>query len=105
LTVAVVEADHLAQGTTGHTTAKITSQHGLIYQKIKQQMGEEAAQQYAEANETAIREIEKIIREEEIVCDFSPQAAYTYTERDGYVEKIEKEAELASKLGIEAAVT
>ncbi|HZK25623.1 MAG TPA: FAD-dependent oxidoreductase [Oscillospiraceae bacterium] len=104
LTVAVVEADHLAQGATGHTTAKISSQHGLIYQKIKQQMGQAAAQQYAEANETAIRQFEKIIKEEEIACDFSPQAAYVYTERDGYREKIEAEAELASKLGIEATV-
>lgn len=34
LKVAVIEADRILQGTTGHTTAKITSQHDLIYNKI-----------------------------------------------------------------------
>jgi len=37
--VAVIEADRILQGTTGHTTAKITSQHDLIYSKIYSQMG------------------------------------------------------------------
>ena len=35
---AIIEADRILQGTTGHTTAKITSQHGLIYSKIKKQI-------------------------------------------------------------------
>ncbi|MCR3923029.1 MAG: FAD-dependent oxidoreductase [Firmicutes bacterium] len=105
ITVAVVDADHVCQGTTGHTTAKITSQHGLIYSKIKQQMGHEAAQQYAVANETAIRKIEELIRVRKIDCNFRSQNAYLYTEREGYIKKIEEEAKLAAQLGIEASVT
>ena len=35
--VAVIEADRILQSTTGHTTAKITSQHELIYSKINNQ--------------------------------------------------------------------
>lgn len=100
--VAVIEADRILQGTTGHTTAKITSQHGLIYSKIKSQTSEEFAEQYADANESAIRMIEKIARENEIECDFVPQSAYTYTLRDGYVDKISDEAKTASSLGIKA---
>lgn len=45
LKVAVIEADRIVQGTTGHTTAKTTSQHNLIYNKIKTQIGEELAKQ------------------------------------------------------------
>ena len=37
--VAIIEADRILQGTTGHTTAKITSQHSLIYARLKQQIG------------------------------------------------------------------
>lgn len=39
LKVAIMEADRIARGTSGHTTAKITSQHGLIYDKIATQIG------------------------------------------------------------------
>lgn len=99
---AILEANHILQGTTGHTTAKITSQHGLIYDKIKSQISHELARQYAEANETAIRMIEKIAAEHAIPCDFLSQSAYIYTLQDKYIEKIHKEALTASSLGIPA---
>lgn len=72
---AILEANQILQGTTGHTTAKITSQHELIYSNIKSQMGEEFAKQYAQANETAIGMIEKIALENNIDCDFVPQSS------------------------------
>lgn len=100
--VAVIEADRILQGTTGHTTAKITSQHDLIYSKIYSQMGRELAQQYADANESAIRMIEKIATENGIECDFVPQSAYVYTMQDKYIDKIKDEAVIAESLGIKA---
>ena len=103
LTVAVVEADHIVQGATGHTTAKITSQHQLIYSKIKQSMSAELAKQYADANETAIKTIQDIVTEHKIECDFLPQSAYIFTQREGYVQKLVDEAEIASELGIKAS--
>ena len=99
---AIIEADRILQGTTGHTTAKITSQHGLIYSKIKNQISEEIAKQYAEANESAIRTIEKIAKENNIECDFIQQSSYVYTLLDDYVDKISDEAKVASTLGIPA---
>ena len=82
LKVAVLEADHIARGTTGHTTAKITSQHDIIYSRIQSQLGREPAEQYAYANETAIREIKKVIDENGIDCDFEPQSAFLFTQQD-----------------------
>ncbi|MGI6119880.1 MAG: FAD-dependent oxidoreductase [Desulfosporosinus sp.] len=102
LKTAIIEADRILQGTTGHTTAKITSQHGLIYSKIKSQMSKEFAQQYADANESAIRMIEKIANDNRIECDFSPQSAYIYTLQDKYIKKISDEVKVASSLGIKA---
>ncbi len=99
----VIEADRIIQGTTGHTTAKITSQHGLIYSKIKKQKGEELARQYADANETAIRMIDRIANENNINCDYMAQSAYDFTLRDGYIDKISDEVKTASALGIKAA--
>jgi len=99
----ILEADRILQGTTGHTTAKITSQHELIYSKIKKYMGEELAKQYADANETAIKTIEKIICENNIECDYVPQSAYVFTQDDKYLEQINAEVETASSLGIKAS--
>jgi glycine/D-amino acid oxidase-like deaminating enzyme len=71
LRVAIIEADKILQGTTGHTTAKITSQHSLIYNRIKNYMGMERAKQYADANEAAIHTIAGLVKNEGIDCDFT----------------------------------
>ena len=102
LRVVVLEADRIVQGTSGHTTAKVTSQHSLIYDKIKSAMGEERARQYADANETAIRIIAEIIEENSIECDFHRLPAYVYTHSKEYVQKLESEVKTASALGIKA---
>jgi glycine/D-amino acid oxidase-like deaminating enzyme/nitrite reductase/ring-hydroxylating ferredoxin subunit len=101
--VAIIEADHILQGTTGHTTAKITSQHGLIYHKIKKNMGEEKAKQYADANQNAIEFIEALINKKNIKCDFHRSPAFVYTQDNNYVNQIEEEYLAASQLGIKAA--
>src|SRR5690625_6617225 len=44
LNVTLIDADTLLSGTTGHTTAKITAQHGLIYDELTQHFGQEKAQ-------------------------------------------------------------
>jgi glycine/D-amino acid oxidase-like deaminating enzyme/nitrite reductase/ring-hydroxylating ferredoxin subunit len=103
LSVAVIEADRIIQGTTGHTTAKITSQHDLIYSKIKNYMGEEKAKQYADANETAIRTISDLIEQEKIDCDFHKEPAYVVTLMDSYVQQIADEANTAAGLGIKSS--
>ena len=46
LKVAILEAGTILNGTTGHTTAKITAQHGLIYDELIQHFGDEKARLY-----------------------------------------------------------
>jgi glycine/D-amino acid oxidase-like deaminating enzyme/nitrite reductase/ring-hydroxylating ferredoxin subunit len=101
--VAIVEADRILQGTTAHTTAKLTSQHGLIYDKIKRAFSTEKASLYAEANEYAINFIENIVKENSIDCDFTRLPAYVYTQEDSYIENIENEVKVASELGLNAS--
>ncbi|HZJ85107.1 MAG TPA: FAD-dependent oxidoreductase [Syntrophomonadaceae bacterium] len=100
--VAVLEADRILQGTTGHTTAKITCQHALIYAKLKKEQGGELAKQYAEANEKGLHMIAQIAADNNIKCDFSWQPAYIYTSQEKYVKEIEDEVVAAQSLGIEA---
>lgn len=100
--VAIIEASRIVQGATGFTTAKITSQHHLIYDKIINSMGIDFAKQYADANESSIGFIEDIANELNIDCDFERLPAYMYTRKQEYIKDIEKEAEAALKLGIKA---
>lgn len=75
----VLEADRIGSGQTKNTTAKITSQHGMIYDALIQNFGEVKARQYAQANQQAVEEYEKLIRERNIDCDFRKCSAYLYS--------------------------
>lgn len=59
-TVAVIEARKVGRQVTGRSTAKITSQHSIIYQTLEQKFGEARARLYAEAQESAIRRIRSL---------------------------------------------
>ena len=98
--VVLIDKAEIASGNTKNTTAKITSQHDLIYNTLIKEFGEEKAKQYADANELAIRKYKQIIEERKIDCDFKEVPAYIYSLNE--VDKIIKEVEAAKKLGIEA---
>lgn len=98
--VVVIDAAEIASGNTKNTTAKITSQHDLIYSKLITEFGEEKARQYAKANELAIKKYKEIIEDRRIECDFEEKPAYVYSLNE--VEVLKEEAEAAKKLGIDA---
>ena len=50
----LVEAQRVCGGITGHTTAKLTVQHGLICQRLIHTFGVDRARQYLQANEAAL---------------------------------------------------
>lgn len=98
--VIVLEANRIGSGQTSGTTAKITSQHNMIYQKLIQNVGLDLARQYAAANQAAIREYKNLIQKNSIFCDFVELPSYLYSTTVS--EPLRKEAEAAGKLGIRA---
>ena len=58
----LIEADKVGTGTTEKTTAKVTSQHGLIYSKIIKEFGVEEARNYLLLNEAAIQQYRDICK-------------------------------------------
>ncbi|ASK60884.1 FAD-dependent oxidoreductase [Virgibacillus phasianinus] len=100
LKIAVLEADQILNGTTGHTTAKITAQHDLIYDELITSLGKSKAKLYYEANMEAITFIKDTVNELQIDCEFSEQDAYMYATTDEDADKIEKEMTAYEKLGI-----
>ena len=92
----------IASKTTGHTTAKITSQHNLIYKYLIDSLGVSMAKKYLYANQDAIENIAKIIEEEKIDCDFERQDSYVYTNNLDELEKIKLENEAVNSLGVKS---
>ncbi|MGT2617118.1 NAD(P)/FAD-dependent oxidoreductase, partial [Clostridium perfringens] len=98
--VVLIDAAEIASGNTKNTTAKITSQHDLIYSKLIAEFGEEKARQYAKANELAIKKYKEIIEYKRIECDFEEKPAYVYSLNE--VDVLKEEVEAAKNLGIDA---
>ncbi|SEO65792.1 Glycine/D-amino acid oxidase [Amphibacillus marinus] len=98
--VAVLEADRLLSGTTGHTTAKITAQHDLIYDELIQHFGSKQARAYYQANQLAIQLIEERVNKHQIACQFEKQDAYLYAITEQYGTKLVNEANAYQRLGI-----
>lgn len=98
--IALLEANTLYNGTTGNTTAKLTAQHGLIYDELIRDFGEEKAKLYYEANQKAINWVASIVSELKIDCDFTEEKAYVYAEDEKSLTKLEKEMKAYETLGI-----
>jgi glycine/D-amino acid oxidase-like deaminating enzyme/nitrite reductase/ring-hydroxylating ferredoxin subunit len=103
--VAVIEARRVGRQVTGKSTAKMSSQHGIRYQKLESKFGEDRARLYAEAQETGIRVIQELAATHRIDADIKPMPAYVYTNDESYVSQIEKEVEVAQRLGLPASLT
>jgi len=93
----VLEADRICSGITKNTTAKITSQHGLIYNKLTETFGKEKAQMYLHANEAARKEYRALCKT--IACDFEEKDAFVYSRHPG---DIEQELHALHRLGFPA---
>ncbi|PYZ93356.1 FAD-dependent oxidoreductase [Salipaludibacillus keqinensis] len=101
LSVALIEGDQILNGTTGYTTAKVTSQHGAIYHKLIQSVGEENAWLYYEANEDALAFIKETAVKEKIEADLQTENAFIYTANGQQLNILEKEAKAYQKLRID----
>lgn len=94
----LAEQDRICSGVTANTTAKITFQHGLIYQDIVRRSGVEAAQKYLRANAAALDEYARLCRD--IDCDFEYKDNFIYSVHDR--GKLEKEMLALERIGYAA---
>ncbi|PLS05772.1 FAD-dependent oxidoreductase [Neobacillus cucumis] len=101
---AILEAGGILNGTTGHTTAKLTAQHGLIYDEFINHFGKEKTRMYYESMMQAVQFVENTVKENGIDCDFSKQDAYVYATTDEYDEKLKTEWEAYKTLDIDGAL-
>ncbi|WP_019507785.1 FAD-dependent oxidoreductase [Pleurocapsa sp. PCC 7319] len=101
-TVALIEAQQIAASASGHTTAKVTSLHQLIYATLIDRHGEDAARLYGESNQAGVEFIAATVEKEGIDCDFQRNDTYSFAEDKKNLDKIQKEYDAAVKLGLPA---
>lgn len=94
----LVESRTICSGVTKNTTAKITAQHGLVYDTFIKDMGREKAKLYLDANVRALNEYRKLCKN--IDCKFEIKDSYVYSLDN--ISKIESEVSALNKLGVKA---
>lgn len=96
----LVEADRICCGVTENTTAKITLQHGLIYNKLISRFGQEKARLYLKAQAEACAEYARLC--EGIDCNYEKQDSFVYSLNS--CKELEKELVALSRLGLNASL-
>jgi glycine/D-amino acid oxidase-like deaminating enzyme/nitrite reductase/ring-hydroxylating ferredoxin subunit len=107
LTVALIERERVASIDTGHTTAHLTFVTDVGLHELADNFGNDHAQAAWDSGAAAVDEIERIVQEEGIQCEFIRVPAYLHVYAGGFsdneVSSLKKEARLAAKLGFGAA--
>lgn len=94
----LVDGSRIGGGITKNTTAKITSQHGLIYHQLLKRAGHEKARMYFEANAHALSQYDALCQD--LDCDYQRKDAYVFSKTDR--QSIEEEVKAVHKLGLQA---
>ncbi|MGH3487960.1 MAG: FAD-dependent oxidoreductase [Actinopolymorphaceae bacterium] len=101
--VAVFEADRIAAGVTGCTTAKLSALHTLIYARLVDTFGGEAGRTHAQCQQAAIEHVVRTVTDLGIDCDLERLPALTWVESAEQRERLEVEAAAARGSGLAAS--
>ena len=91
----LVESGRICGGTTGNTTAKVTVQHGAVFDKMLRRFGTEQGRRYFAAQNAALDAYRVLARE--IDCDFEERDSYVYSLDNA--ARIEREVAALLRLG------
>ncbi|WP_369211868.1 FAD-dependent oxidoreductase [Streptomyces flavofungini] len=102
--VVVVEADRVAAGVSGYTTAKLTAAHSLVYDRLRRTRGEQGARHYARSQQAAVERVASVADELGVDCDYETASALTFTTDPRQRQAFQDEAEAAAEAGLDARV-
>ncbi len=103
--VGLFEADRVGHGVSGYSTAKVTSQHKVIYSEIAGRFGAQAARIYAEANQAGLAQIATLAEELGIDCDLRRKPAYVWAASQEDLPALREEAAAAQAARLPAVLT
>jgi glycine/D-amino acid oxidase-like deaminating enzyme/nitrite reductase/ring-hydroxylating ferredoxin subunit len=101
--VVLLEADRVAAGVTGYTTAKLSVLHTLVYAKIRKSFGPDAARLYAQSQHQAVERVVTVAAQLGVDCDLERVPAFTYVESPDGLDALRAEADAAAEAGLPAS--
>jgi glycine/D-amino acid oxidase-like deaminating enzyme/nitrite reductase/ring-hydroxylating ferredoxin subunit len=105
--VALIDRGDLARRDTGHTTAHVTCVTDTRLRELVRTFGRDHARAAWEAGWAAIEQIQGVVRDEQIACEFARVPAYLHAPLDAAAEEevaaLREDAELATQMGFDAA--
>jgi glycine/D-amino acid oxidase-like deaminating enzyme/nitrite reductase/ring-hydroxylating ferredoxin subunit len=104
-TVAVLEAQRVAQGVTGYTTAHLTEVIDASFGTLLSHFGEDGGRLAVEATRASLQRIAAFVRDGGIECGFRRVPGFYYTEDESRAPDVEQEHEAARRLGLPAVLT
>jgi glycine/D-amino acid oxidase-like deaminating enzyme/nitrite reductase/ring-hydroxylating ferredoxin subunit len=102
-TVALVEARRLLHGVTGHTTAKVSAQHGLVYAELRDRWDADTAAGYAASQLAALDWLRAEAGRLGVDCQWAERDSYVYAEDPSQRDRLRREAAAAADLGLPAS--
>lgn len=103
-TVVVLEAEQVAAGVSGYTTAKLTAGHGLAYSRLEDAFDRDTARTYAQSQASAIDFVRDLCQRRQIECDLEERTNFVCAASSADAAKIEREAAAASGAGLPATL-
>ena len=98
--VVVLEDGKIGSGETSRTTAHVSNAFDDRYALVERLHGEHAAQLVAESHTTAIDEVERIVREEAIDCQFERLDGYLFLPPGDPLDVLEREIHACHRAGL-----
>jgi glycine/D-amino acid oxidase-like deaminating enzyme/nitrite reductase/ring-hydroxylating ferredoxin subunit len=98
--VVVIDDGQIAGGETGRTTAHLVNVLDDRYFELERMHGEKGARLAAESHTAAVDEIERIVNEEKIDCEFTRLDGYLFMPPAGELEFLQTELEACHRAGL-----
>ncbi len=99
--VTIIEQSNVCSRTSGCTTGKITSQHGLFYDYLIKSYGVNFALDYLEVNQDAIQNINQIVQDEKIKCDLINSSSYVFCDNKSDLSLFNQEISALNRIKTE----
>ncbi|MCI3928619.1 FAD-dependent oxidoreductase [Streptomyces sp. AN091965] len=103
LDVVLLEADRIAAGVSGYTTAKLSAAHGLCYARLEAEHGADDARRYARSQQEAVERTADLCADLDIDADLEGAPAFTYLCDPERVKELQEEAAAARRAGLDAS--